>query len=454
MEEKISEKKYSWGPLYETLQEMVKNGDELPDEELKQGFELFRKLDEAKNFPEIRQIIYKNMLTKVQQMRLNSPCLDDIIAYVNKKNPLHEITKKGCFDSYLFFNQKKVGRHKLTTACSYGREEIVRLITLQKKNRVMKTAKNALEIACEKGRYNIMLFLLQEYKWIERVHLRSCAIILNSRNETKLIKTLLEYGLKPDTSFCGLRNKDLELVEASVKKGMDIGYFIRTVVYDSKYQDDIEFLQYILNLTNETCADNRSVHRPLEGNIELNHFSQKNIPTLETIQFLVKNGATISLGNVNSTYTYVHMDEPYFLLPYLCKNGPYDILGYLLDTFPQIHEYVRTRIKNIKGVKLLYERGIPIIFSNLYATDRYNLSPISLAGDDLEWCITHGWDKNAALACVLTAGSLHDIEFLLRKGATLVSKNFRREAPLTEDSKVAQILDMLFRHNVIRLSSE
>lgn len=432
MEEKIKEKTltYSWGSLYETLQEMIKNGDELPDEELKQGFELFRKLDEAKNFPEIRQIVHLNTLTKIQQLRLNSPCLDDIISYVNKRNPLCEITKKGCFDSYLFFNQRKIGRHKLTTACAYGREEIVRLIASQKKNQWMKATKNALQIACEKGHYNIMLFLLQEYKWTD---LRPCAFILRRRDETKLIKILLEHGLYPSVDLCGYWNKDFELMEAFMKKGMDANLLHNIVIYDKKHRNDIEFLQYILNLTQKTMQ-----------NVDLNTIVDP-ILELESMQFYVKNGATLILRD--------YQPDSYFLLPQLCKNGPYDILAYLLDTFPHIHEYVQTHVKNMKGIKLLHERGIPIIFSNLYATDRYSLAPISLAGGDLEWCITHGWDKNAALACALTAGSLHDIEFLLRKGATLVSKNFRREAPLTEDSKVAQILDMLFRHNAIRLNS-
>lgn len=105
MDEKKEEKirTYSWGPLYETLREMIENGDELPDEGLKKGFELFHRLDEAKSIKEVGGILKEFPLTKTEQLRLNSPCLDGIIECMKTQEPVSHAAAARNSDTYIYF---------------------------------------------------------------------------------------------------------------------------------------------------------------------------------------------------------------------------------------------------------------------------------------------------------------------------------------------------------------
>lgn len=87
---------HTWGPLYETLKEMERNGDEHKDEKLKYAFELFNKLDNAKSLLQIRNFV-KHGLKKIsptEQKRLCSPCFDGIVETVNSNRPIELIVYK------------------------------------------------------------------------------------------------------------------------------------------------------------------------------------------------------------------------------------------------------------------------------------------------------------------------------------------------------------------------
>lgn len=72
-------KTYSWGELYETLREMEENGDCVEDPLFRQILDLFPRLDRA-NFIETIEIIEKLSFTEQELNRINSSCLDGLMA--------------------------------------------------------------------------------------------------------------------------------------------------------------------------------------------------------------------------------------------------------------------------------------------------------------------------------------------------------------------------------------
>lgn len=87
-------KTYSWGELYETLDEMRRNGEEFSDPVLEQGLVLLRKLDYVTSLSELFELLFaytgkdykwmredKNIpITKMHIDKLNSPCLDGLLS--------------------------------------------------------------------------------------------------------------------------------------------------------------------------------------------------------------------------------------------------------------------------------------------------------------------------------------------------------------------------------------
>lgn len=87
-------KTYSWGELYETLDEMRRNGEEFSDPVLEQGLVLLRKLDYVATLSELFDLLFaytgrdSNWLnektgfpiTEMHINKLNSPCLDGLLS--------------------------------------------------------------------------------------------------------------------------------------------------------------------------------------------------------------------------------------------------------------------------------------------------------------------------------------------------------------------------------------
>lgn len=72
-------KTYSWGELYETLKEMEENGDRVEDSLFRQILDLFPRLDRA-DFTDAMEIIEKLSFTEQELNRINSSCLDGLMA--------------------------------------------------------------------------------------------------------------------------------------------------------------------------------------------------------------------------------------------------------------------------------------------------------------------------------------------------------------------------------------
>lgn len=144
-EKKEAKKPYSWGPLYETLQEMIQNGDELPDEGLKRGFELFHKLDNSKGIVNIYNVLKEVALTENERLRLCSPCLDGIIASIDRLNGYTYAILNTCTDTCIYYIENAyMGFHRFI--CITGKHLLLKHII--EKNEPIDTLQKCMKEAC------------------------------------------------------------------------------------------------------------------------------------------------------------------------------------------------------------------------------------------------------------------------------------------------------------------
>lgn len=80
---------HTWGPLYETLKEMEKTGDEHKDEKLQYAFKLFDQLDNTYSLIQIRKLVINGLreISSTEQKRLCSPCFDGIVETIYSNKP-------------------------------------------------------------------------------------------------------------------------------------------------------------------------------------------------------------------------------------------------------------------------------------------------------------------------------------------------------------------------------
>lgn len=130
----MSERKHSWGPLYETMKELDNAGDtDYKDETLHKGFQLFKDLDDVYTYKSwdplvaIIEALAKAALTSYEQNKLNSLCLDGILLTYEKNNPFNEIIVNypKYIDTFLYYLEKfEVTEPTLLLLASTGRVEL------------------------------------------------------------------------------------------------------------------------------------------------------------------------------------------------------------------------------------------------------------------------------------------------------------------------------------------
>lgn len=171
-EEKSELLKYSWGPLYETLKEMHDKGDSHNDPLFNRAFELFSLLDNAKTIEEVRIIINeKCTFSPMEINRINSPCLDGIIATIKERDPLEELIRSywKYMDTCRFYVQFKrkqdfVGSqiYPIFLASVTNRLEMLKLfVEIEGKERLINDAYNILYYACIYKLVDIVKFLIK-----------------------------------------------------------------------------------------------------------------------------------------------------------------------------------------------------------------------------------------------------------------------------------------------------
>lgn len=87
-------KTYSWGELYETLKDMEEKGDWVEDPLFRRILNLFPRLENAP-FTEVQRILRTEPFTETELNRINSPCLDGLIACV----PFHLTDMKKIYEN-------------------------------------------------------------------------------------------------------------------------------------------------------------------------------------------------------------------------------------------------------------------------------------------------------------------------------------------------------------------
>lgn len=126
---------YSWGPLYETLKEMEKNGDDHKDEKLEYAFQLFEKLDKVKTVVQVRKMVVDGLrkISSDEQKRWNSPCFDGIVETIHFNSPIQKILEKypqhiETFKYYLLRTPEKRRKELYNFVGKYNRIEYIQIL--------------------------------------------------------------------------------------------------------------------------------------------------------------------------------------------------------------------------------------------------------------------------------------------------------------------------------------
>lgn len=190
MEEKI-DTCYSWGPFYETLQELEGLSE---NEDVEKGLALIKALEKAKTKKEIKKAIEEHPLTETQRLRMCSPCLDGILRSIVKKDPLVFIIKENLgMDAYKYFLSppRNLVKLRLGLACKYGRTEIVEFMIKNMRQKFF-PADEALLWACEGGFIKIVKMLLENFEWRYNIIEKSAYTVCNL-GKTDILHLLIPY---------------------------------------------------------------------------------------------------------------------------------------------------------------------------------------------------------------------------------------------------------------------
>lgn len=188
MDEKNIQTPYSWGPFYETLQELEGISE---NEDVEKGLTLIRALEKAQTKKEILQAVKDSPLTETQRMRMCSPCLDGILRSIAKKDPTVRIIKENLgIDAYMYFVSRKLGRPRLALACRHGRIEYVKFIieNIIRKN----VGDEALIWACESGFIDIVKILLENFEWRYKT-IEKSVYIISGLGKTEILRLFIPY---------------------------------------------------------------------------------------------------------------------------------------------------------------------------------------------------------------------------------------------------------------------
>lgn len=201
---------FSWGPLYETMQELKETGDnDYDDPVMKRGFALFQTLEKAETIMQIRKAVRQANFSENEINKLNSPCFDGIIATMNNEDPILKLIVHKKFgkyvDTFKFYLRYSMFRlnNLIYMACSSKDENVpfVKILieaganVLQKKNKLLKRALINQNIGIAK-------LLLENGVDIHYNNDEIRDKIIDERRPTPaLIEFFLEHDIKPTEKF-------------------------------------------------------------------------------------------------------------------------------------------------------------------------------------------------------------------------------------------------------------
>lgn len=193
---------FSWGPLYETMQELKETGDnDYDDPVMKRGFALFQTLEKAETIMQIRKAIRQANFSENEINKLNSPCFDGIVATVNNDDPIVKLIKtkslRKYVDTFKFYLRHSLFRINNLIYLTSNITLVKILIEVganifQRKNRLLTKALN-------RGRVDTAKLLLDH--GIDIHHKNN--MILNTVTNLKpdIIKFLIDNGIRPPMKF-------------------------------------------------------------------------------------------------------------------------------------------------------------------------------------------------------------------------------------------------------------
>lgn len=166
-----------WGEFYETLKEMEANNDLHNDENLTKSCKLIDSLIEAKDLETIREHINFYKLSQVEIDRINSKCLDGIIASVFSENPMRTLIEKDPRNTFTcnYYLDKKLAKRCLLFACEKGAIDIVKIFVERGAN----LHSHAVFRASKSGNTELVKFLIEKGAKISnfhRVDIRNCPL--------------------------------------------------------------------------------------------------------------------------------------------------------------------------------------------------------------------------------------------------------------------------------------
>lgn len=191
---------YSWGPLYETLMEFT---EPIQDELFQRAFELFYKLDMAKNIETVIELLDQYKFTEYELNRINSLCLDGLIAInnwcsnINFRPELSSDTK-WCYMSVIEFPRKDTFLYVLEKTQKYDLllwytiyHNKVDLYNLYCDNISTNVSRSCISLLCQNNKHELLEKLLNTQQF-NKDHLN--CILQDYYLSEKTIEILIKYG--------------------------------------------------------------------------------------------------------------------------------------------------------------------------------------------------------------------------------------------------------------------
>lgn len=415
--------KAQWGELYDTLQEMKRNGDEIQDPLFSKAFILFDKLEEANDIQNIWQLLDEANFTETEINRINSPCLDGLYACRKYKKFGTFLAKH--IDKYYetlilvfpFMSQNDAyGMIKVlckdTSTINFDRLydftfEICGYIFEYEFAKIV-------HLACEWGSYDFVQGIRRLLK--EDCHLYHYVWRVCEKGHFDILQYLYEYYEKELKK----PNKIISINE------------MLTIVCRRGYYDMAVFLVEKGANVNHTYRTTRNilVDSIVSGNIDI-------------VKFLINNGALITSTVLDTAIE--------------CQQ--YDILKFLLDCGTSIESVdfgLALKYNNPDIIELLLKKGIEVTVEHIYSHDIYIpivdimlkhgfnihfhndqlLQQAVVKGDIITSMalVDRGASPNKGLVSAATCGKTYFFPLFLERGAN----NYKKTLSVSQSNRVRQ----------------
>lgn len=282
---------YTWGEFYETLKEMERNGDKIQDENLQRTFALIEKIEQAQTFKEIEKIIKENPISEYEQKRINSICLDGLIAGCKRFSSVYS-------PEYIETGKFMIGKFIIGKSCSHYNINSALNLCLMENNTelalmlipIFTDSYLTLYPVIRNGNLEILKALYQ-YKHHMESHLVNYAI---EYDQFEIFKFFLENNL------CEIRNTFAKCVKHNYKMtkymldtcGISL-YTINVELCSACRAGAIDIIKLLIEYKADIHFDD---NEPLKIASEWGR--------MKVVKLLLKLGATVTVSAISRARTY------------------------------------------------------------------------------------------------------------------------------------------------------